>query len=78
MKKEIIDFISSQVDMDRVNLAVKRMYYQRAPLSNVDPGLYNQITDLLEEYGEDNDLPEGWYLLDDIDPEDLIFELKSL
>ena len=78
MKQKIIDFISSQVDMDRVNLAVKRMYYQRAPLSHVDPGLYDQITDLLEEYGEDNDLPEGWYLLDDIDPEDLIFELKSL
>lgn len=76
MKKEIIDFISAQVDMDRVNLAVKYMYYQRAPLSHVDPGLYDEIQDLLEEYGEDNDLPEGWYLIDDIDPEDLIFELE--
>lgn len=76
MKQEVIQFISSQVDMDRVNLAIKYMALNRAPLSHVDPGLYDQIQDLLEEYGEDNDLPEGWYLLDDIDPEDLIFELE--
>ena len=76
MKQKIIDFISSQVDMDRVNLAVKYMYYHREPLSRVNPDLYDEIQDLLEEYGEDNELPEGWYLLDDIDPEDLIFELK--
>lgn len=76
MKKEIIDFVSAQVDIDRVNLAIKYMVLNRAPLSHVDPGLYDQIQDLLEEYGEDNELPEGWYLLDDIDPEDLIFELE--
>ena len=76
MKKEIIDFVSAQVDIDRVNLAIKYMALNRAPLSHVDPSLYDQIQDLLEEYGEDNELPEGWYLLDDIDPEDLIFELE--
>ena len=76
MKKEIIDFVSAQVDIDRVNLAIKYMALNRAPLSHVDPGLYDQIQDLLEEYGEDNELPEGWYLLDDIDPEDLIFKLE--
>lgn len=76
MKREIINHISSQVDMDRVNLAVKYMYYQRAPLSHVDPGLYDKITDLLDEYGEDNGLPKDWYLTEGIDPEDLILELK--
>lgn len=76
MKQKIIDFVSAQVDIDRVNLAVKHMYYQRAPLSHVDPGLYDQITDLLEEYGEDNELPEGWWMSEDIDHEDLIFELE--
>lgn len=76
MKQEIIDFVSGQVDIDRVKLAIKYMELNRAPLSHVDPGLYDEIQDLLEEYGEDNELPEGWYLLDDIDPEDLIFELE--
>ena len=76
MKQKIIDFVSAQVDMDRVNLAIKYMALNRAPLSHVDPGLYDEIQDLLEEYGEDNELPEGWYLLDDIDPEDLIFKLE--
>lgn len=76
MKQKIIDFVSAQVDIDRVKLAIKYMAFNRAPLSHVDPGLYDEIQDLLEEYGEDNELPEGWYLLDDIDPEDLIFELE--
>lgn len=76
MKKEIIDFVSAQVDIDRVNLAIKYMALNRAPLSHVAPGLYDQIQDLLEEYGEDNELPEGWWMSEDIDPEDLIFELE--
>lgn len=76
MNQELIKHISSQVDMDQVNLAIKRMEYDRAPLYHVDPSLYDEIVDLLEEYGEDNDLPEGWWITDDIDPEDLIFKLE--
>lgn len=76
MKQEIIDFVSGQVDIDRVKLAIKYMELNRAPLYRVDSGLYDTIIDLLEEYGEENNLTEGWYLLDDIDPEDRIFELE--
>lgn len=76
MKQKIIDFVSAQVDIDRVNLAIKYMALNRAPLYHVDPGLYDEIQDLLEEYGEDNELPEGWWMSEDIDPEDLIFELE--
>lgn len=31
----------------------------------------HRITDLLEEYGEDNDLPEGWYL-DEYDASEIL------
>lgn len=31
----------------------------------------HKITDLLEEYGEDNDLPEGWYL-DEYDASEIL------
>ena len=36
----------------------------------------DKIYDLLEEYGEDNDLPEGWYL-EYGDIEDFFMEIES-
>lgn len=76
MDEKLLKFISGNVDMDQVNLAIKRMEHNRAPLYHIDSGLYDQITELFEEYGEDNGLPEGWYLIDDIDPEDIIFKIE--
>ena len=42
----------------------------RCPTGSLDPVFTDLIYDLLEEYGEDNDLPEGWWLeygdIDDI------------
>lgn len=62
MNKELLSYISQEVDMERVSLAVKSMDIQRAPLSVVDEGLFDQIYDLLEDYGEDNGLSEGWWM----------------
>lgn len=62
MNKELLSYISQEVDMERVSLAIKYMDIQRAPLSVVDEGLFDQIYDLLEDYGEDNNLPEGWWM----------------
>ena len=36
----------------------------------------DKIYDLLEEYGEDNDLPEGWHL-EYGDIEDFFMEIES-
>lgn len=33
----------------------------RCPFGLAYPLLADDISDLLEEYGEDNDLPEGWW-----------------
>lgn len=74
MNKDVIKFVSDNVDQDRVKLAWKHMDIRRAPLSVVDDVLYDEIQDLLEEYGEDNDLPEGWWMAD-YDIDELVFEL---
>lgn len=48
-------------------------YYiaNRQPLPST---INNKICDLLEEYGDDNDLPEGWWE-NDCEIEDIFMEL---
>lgn len=74
MNKELLSYISQEVDMERVSLAIKYMDIQRAPLSVVDEGLFDQIYDLLEDYGEDNNLPEGWWM-SEFEIDDVILQL---
>ena len=50
----------SETEMQEVKLAVSKAYEHHLTPSafyNVD----DKVIDLLEEYGEDNDLPEGWW-----------------
>ena len=48
-------------DVD-VQHALYHMDRDRMPLSMVDASLCREITDGMEDYGYDNDLPEGWWL----------------
>lgn len=74
MNKELLSYISQEVDMERVSLAIKYMDIQRAPLSVVDEGLFDQIYDLLEDYSEDNNLPEGWWM-SEFEIDDIVLQL---
>lgn len=74
MEKSIVDYIREEVDMNEVYLALKCMEKNRCPLELACGGLYDQIYDLLEEYGQDNDLPEGWWE-SEFEIEDVLFEL---
>lgn len=74
MNKELLSYISQEVDMERVSLAIKYMDIQRAPLSVVDEGLFDQIYDLLEDYGEDNGLSEGWWM-SEFEIDDIVLQL---
>ena len=49
------------VDMEYINFCVCHAREMRCPFSLAYPLLADDITDLLEEYGEDNDFPEGWW-----------------
>ena len=52
-------------------VALERMDQYRCPLDFTGMGIAEKIYDLMEEYGEDNDLPEGWWL--EFGDEDEIF-----
>lgn len=74
MEKELIEYIRREVDMNEVRYALGIMDRDRCPLSLVRGGLHDRIVDLLEEYGQDHDLPEGWWW-EEFEPEDVLFEL---
>lgn len=53
---------------DRVQLALRKMDRERAPLSMVDRSLYNEIMDAVDEYGADNEVD-----VEEVDIEEIIF-----
>ncbi len=67
-----IAYVKEQMDdfeKDIIHAKVSRNYAQHAaPSTDIDD---HRIIDLLEEYGEDNDLPEGWYW-DEYDADDVM------
>lgn len=64
VKEQMEDF-----EKDIIRAKVNRNYAQHdAPSTGIDD---HRIIDLLEEYGNDNDLPEGWYL-DEYDADDVM------
>lgn len=73
VKKAIIH-VRLNVDMDDVTRAMTIIDQLRCPLYQADPSLDNQIYDLMEEYGQDNDLPECWWM-SEIDEDTILFEL---
>lgn len=73
VRKAIIH-VRLNVDMEDVSRAMSIIDRQRCPLYQADPELDNQIYDLMEEYGQDNDLPECWWM-SEITEDDILFEL---
>ena len=64
VKEQLEDFVK-----DIIRAKVNRNYAQHdSPSTGLDD---HRIIDLLEEYGEDNDLPEGWYL-DEYDADEVM------
>ena len=74
MKAEVLKFIRERIDKVQLEEAVDAMYYIREPLEYVDVNLFNEIYDLLEEYGSENDLAEGWWY-NEYEIEELLLEL---
>lgn len=73
--KDAVLYVRSQMDEDDLAILraqVSKNYKQHnAPATGIDD---SEVTDLLEEYGQDNDLPEGWYL-DEYDADDVMLML---
>lgn len=75
--QKAIQYVKENVDRIDIEHALHHMDKYRCPLRMVDESLSMKIYDLMEEYGADYDLPEGWWL-DECDEEDIIYKLYDL
>ena len=62
LMKEALDYVRSQLDewrLEEYRAQINSAYeYHTTPTAYAD---FDHIRDLLEEYGQENDLPEGWW-----------------
>lgn len=58
-----IDYVREQMDKDDMTILQAEMNkcYKMHLIPNEDVIDCSKVIDLLEEYGQDNDLPEGWW-----------------
>ena len=65
--KDALKYVRKHIDMGIVNRCMLGSMQLRCPFSLAYPVVADDIRDLLEEYGQDNELPEGWWYEYDID-----------
>lgn len=59
--EKALKYVKENLDQELVGDVLETMSEWRVPLSMVDCGIEDDIHDLMEEYGFDNDLAEGWW-----------------
>lgn len=59
--EKALNYVRKYVDMPYINHCVVRAMEMRCSFSLAFPIEADDIADLLEEYGQDNDLLEGWW-----------------
>lgn len=74
MIKEAIQYVRQHVDMEEVRCSIKQIEQKQEPLRTANSHLHFLIYNLLEEFGEDNDLPDDWWA-DEKEIDDILFEL---
>ena len=71
--EKAVAYVREHVDMADVAQAKVKMG-EKNPLFRINHTLCDDIYDLMEEYGADHDLPEGWWL-DEADEEEVLLRL---
>lgn len=61
-KNLCLDYLSSHIDLDEVMLCLSQSKMQRCPVRQVNHRLIDRLTDLMDDFGEDNGLADGWWL----------------
>lgn len=59
--EKALEYVRNDVDMQEINHNICKAMKMRCRFSLAFPLEADDIADLLEEYGQDNDLPEGWW-----------------
>lgn len=65
MDDKILKYIWSQLtDTDKfeIDIAIDKSWHNHTSFAIEGDEILNKFVDLLEEYGQDNDLPECWWL----------------
>lgn len=74
IKEKALNYVRKNIDCDYLAWLSNKANAMRCPISLVDPLFADTVYDLLEEFGEDNELPENyWMEFGDID--DILNEL---
>lgn len=71
IKDKLIEFLKDNIDNADVQVTYSRMCIERAPLRMVNNNLYNKLSDLVDDFLQDNDITDEWFEETFIDIEDL-------
>ena len=68
--EKALNYVLKNIDEDYLSHLSNKASTMRCPISLVDPLFADTVYDLLEEFGEDNELPENYWMefwdIDDI------------
>ena len=68
IKEKALSYVRKNIDEDYLAFVSSKASAMRCPISLVDPLFADTVYDLLEEFGDDNELPENyWMEFGDID-----------
>lgn len=70
IKEKALSYVRKNIDEDYLAYLSNKANAMRCPISLVDPLFADTVYDLFEEFGDDNELPENYWLefgdIDDI------------
>lgn len=59
--EKALDYVRENIDVQYTHYCIVKAMEMRCTVSQADALMADEVADLLEEYGQDNDLPEGWW-----------------
>lgn len=76
MRQQILDFLRGRLDPNAVEFTTDTIYNEHGSLDSCDPlRMKEKIIDLLDEYAQDNDLDEDFWMESFDDEEDILMSI---
>jgi hypothetical protein len=61
------NYVADNIDIDELIHTLRMINYNSRAMRSVNCGLWNSITDLLDEFGEDIEQPIDWYSKEELE-----------